>query len=81
MPKQKPRRVGSSYVGVFSYVNKELYVKNKTDVKLYMNKEVVKMGGLIEKGSNLRKFLYFLITMVVLVLPIALGLGVWIARH
>lgn len=39
------------------------------------------MGELIEKGRNLRKFLYFLIAMVTLILPLALGFGVWIARH
>lgn len=39
------------------------------------------MGGLIERSSKLRRFLYFLITMVAFVLPIALGLGVWIAKH
>ena len=56
-------------------------MKNKTEVKININEEIVKMGGLIERSSKLRKFLYFLITMVVLVLPLALGFGVWIARH
>lgn len=52
-----------------------------TEVKVNINKEAVKMGETIEKGKNLRRFLYFLITMVVLVLPLALGVGVWIAKH
>jgi len=38
-----------------------------TEVKVNINKEAVKMGETIEKGKNLLRFLYFLITMVVLV--------------
>ena len=39
------------------------------------------MDKLIENGKNLCKLLYFLITMVIGVLPLALGIGIWIVRH
>ena len=39
------------------------------------------MGEMIEKGRNLRKFLYFLIPRVILVLLLALGGGVWVTKH
>ncbi len=59
-------------------------MKNKTDVNVKLNKGTVKMSELIEKNSKLRRFLYFTISMAVLasvLVPIAIGVGMWIARH
>jgi hypothetical protein len=53
----KPRRVDALMRG-FLIQNKELYVKNKTEVKININKETIKMSDLIEKHDKLRKFLY-----------------------
>lgn len=42
------------------------------------------MGELIEQHDKLRKFLYFAISMAVLaavLVPITIGIGVWIANH
>ncbi len=42
------------------------------------------MSDLIEKHDKLRKFLYFAITMAALasvLVPIAIGIGMWIAKH
>lgn len=42
------------------------------------------MSELIEKHDKLRKFLYFAISMAALaavLVPIAIGVGVWIANH
>lgn len=62
----------------------ELYVKNKTKVKININKESVKMGKLIGRDDKLRKFLYFAISLsvsAVVLVPIAIGVGVWIAHQ
>lgn len=43
-----------------------------------------KMSELIEKHDKLRKFLYFAISIAALaavLVPIAIGIGVWIANH
>lgn len=59
-------------------------MKNKTEVKININKETIKMSDLIEKHDKLRKFLYFAITMAALasvLVPIAIGIGMWIAKH
>lgn len=59
-------------------------MKNKTEVKININEEAVKMSELIEKHDKLRKFLYFAISMAALaavLVPIAIGVGVWIANH
>ena len=59
-------------------------MKNKTEVKININEEAVKMSELIEKHDKLRKFLYFAISMAALsavLVPIAIGIGVWIANH
>lgn len=59
-------------------------MENRTKVKINVNKEAVKMGELIEKGRNLRKFLTYIITISwigILVLPLSIGLAKWLFNH
>lgn len=59
-------------------------MENRTKVKINVNKEAVKMGELIEKGRNLRKFLTYTITISwigILVLPLSIGLAKWLFNH
>lgn len=56
-------------------------MENKTKVNININQGAVKMGNLIENGKNLRRFLYFIVIMGIVVLPIMLGISIWIAKQ
>lgn len=36
---------------------------------------------ILEKGKNLRRFLFSVVVIVCVIMPIAFGVGVWIANH
>jgi len=68
MQKQNPDELALICRGFFIN-NKELYVRNYNCVKFILNKWGYKMGELIERGKNLRKFLYFTLTVLFVVYP------------
>lgn len=39
------------------------------------------MCEILEKGKNLRRFLFSVVVIVCVIMPIAFGVGVWIANH
>lgn len=68
----------------FSYVNEELYVKNKTEVKINVNKDARKMGELLERGRNLRRFVIEIVIISwigILLLPISWAFAKWLFSH
>ncbi|MBX9866081.1 MAG: hypothetical protein K2Y14_04145 [Burkholderiales bacterium] len=84
MQKQNPDELALICRGFFIRIRKDIIIENKTEVKLKADKGAVKMSELIEKHDKLRKFLYFAISIAALaavLVPIAIGVGVWIANH
>lgn len=68
----------------FYHIRKDIILENKTEVKVNIDEGAVKMSELIESHNKLRKFLYFTISMAVLaatLVPIAIGIGMWIAKQ
>lgn len=56
-------------------------MKNQINVKLKINNGVVKMGQLIEKCKNVRIFAWGALICITILMPLAFGLAVWIAKH
>ena len=56
-------------------------MKNSTEVKLKSDKGAVKVCEILEKGKNLRHLIWGILICITVVMPLAWGVGMWIAHH
>lgn len=59
-------------------------MKNKTDVKVNINKGAVKMGELLERSKNLRRFILEIVALgcgTILLIPISWAFAKWLFSH